>query len=82
MPEVSVREARNNLSQLIRRAQDGEDVVIANRGTPVARIVAVRAAPDGPALAAWLRAHQIAPEHARSKAEVDAYLAAERDSWE
>lgn len=82
MHEVSVHEARNNLSQLIKRAQAGEDVVIASRGKPVARIVPVRAAHDGRALAVWLRANQIAPEHARSQVQVDAYLAAERASWE
>jgi prevent-host-death family protein len=38
--KVNVLEAKNNLSQLIRSAQAGEDVVIANLGVPVARLVA------------------------------------------
>jgi prevent-host-death family protein len=38
--KVNVLEAKNNLSQLIRSVQAGEDVVIANRGVPVARLVA------------------------------------------
>ncbi len=33
--QVNVLEAKNRLSQLIRAAQAGEDVVIANRGEPV-----------------------------------------------
>lgn len=42
--KVNVLEAKNKLSQLIRSAQAGEDVVIANRGVPVARLVATGAA--------------------------------------
>ena len=38
--QVNVLEARNRLSQLIKAAQAGEEVVIANRGEPVARLVA------------------------------------------
>ena len=38
--QVNVLEARNRLSQLIKAAQAGEEVVIANRGAPVARLVA------------------------------------------
>jgi prevent-host-death family protein len=33
--QVNVLEAKNRLSQLIKSAQAGEDVVIANRGEPV-----------------------------------------------
>jgi prevent-host-death family protein len=39
--KVNILEAKNNLSHLIRSAQAGEDVVIANRGVPVARLVAI-----------------------------------------
>ena len=38
---VSVREARAQLSQLIARAEAGEDVIIARDGVPAARIVPV-----------------------------------------
>lgn len=81
MAEVSVYEARNNLSRLIRRAQEGQETVITSRGRPVARIVPVRPVLTGTALADWIRAHQAPPELARTRAEVDAELAAERDSW-
>lgn len=81
MAEVSVYEARNSLSRLIKRAQEGEETVITNRGRPVARLVPVRPVLRGPELASWLRAHQAGPEVSRTKAEVDADLAAERDTW-
>ena len=41
--QVNILEAKNRLSQLIKSAQSGEEVVIANRGEPVARLVATRA---------------------------------------
>jgi prevent-host-death family protein len=41
MTQVSVREARNSLSQLIRDVQAGHEVVISNHGTPVARLVPI-----------------------------------------
>ena len=39
-----MHEAKSNLSQLVARAEAGEDVVIARNGTPVARLVPVTAA--------------------------------------
>ena len=36
-----MHEAKSQLSKLVQRAHDGEDVVIERRGTPVARLVAV-----------------------------------------
>lgn len=42
MVVVGMHEAKTQLSHLVRRAQDGEEVVIERRGTPVARLVAVR----------------------------------------
>lgn len=41
MVVVGMHEAKTHLSKLIRRVQDGEEVVIERRGTPVARLVAV-----------------------------------------
>jgi prevent-host-death family protein len=37
--EVSVAEARNKLTELIKAAEDGEKVTICRRGVPVADIV-------------------------------------------
>lgn len=42
MVEVSVHEAKTHLSRLLRRMSEGEDIVIARGGTPVARLVPVR----------------------------------------
>ena len=39
--QVSVREAKNKLSKLLRRVVLGEEVVIAKAGKPVAKLVAI-----------------------------------------
>lgn len=39
MPTVSVHQAKTQLSQLLAQAEAGEEVVIARRGKPVARLV-------------------------------------------
>jgi len=39
MAVFSVRQAKTQLSQLLTRVEAGEEVVIARRGTPIARIV-------------------------------------------
>ena len=63
--QVNILEARNRLSQLIKAAQAGEEVVIANRGEPVARLVAAvgntRSAPAGVAMTA--REPAVKPYH-------------------
>lgn len=41
MTTVTVHQAKTQLSQLIRRANAGEEIVIARGRTPVARLVAV-----------------------------------------
>ena len=44
--QVTVQEARLQLSRLIQRAQAGEEVVIARGDTPVVRLVAVNGTPQ------------------------------------
>ena len=44
MATVTVHDAKTNLSKLIARALDGEDVVIANRNIPKVRLVPVEGA--------------------------------------
>ena len=39
MTRVTVHAAKTNLSRLIRAAQEGEEIVIARGGVPVARLV-------------------------------------------
>ena len=43
MTQVGMHEAKTKLSQLVERAEAGEDIVIARNGRPVARLVAVAA---------------------------------------
>ena len=38
--QVNVQDAKTRLSELLRRVESGEDVVIARAGTPIARISA------------------------------------------
>jgi len=85
--QVNVLEAKNSLSQLIRSAQAGEEVLIANRGQPVARLVAVK--PGQPVVQGeargfleWLRSHPLPVHLQRSHAEIAAGIAAEREAWE
>jgi prevent-host-death family protein len=40
---VNIHEAKTHLSRLVRRAQAGEEIVIARGGKPVARLVALEA---------------------------------------
>jgi len=87
--KVNVLEAKNRLSELIRSVQAGEDVVIANRGEPVARLIAVKGAGRSQAergragvILDWLKAQPL-PRHARRTAkEIDAQIRAERRAWD
>ena len=42
MPVVNVHQAKTRLSRLLAQVEAGEEVVIARRGAPVARLVACR----------------------------------------
>jgi prevent-host-death family protein len=46
--QVNVQEAKTRLSQILARAESGEDVVIARDGKPVVRLVPVMAPPPRP----------------------------------
>lgn len=39
METVNIHEAKTNLSRLLSRVEQGEEIVIANRGVPVAKLV-------------------------------------------
>ena len=43
MKEINTYEAKTRLSQLLRRVAAGEEITIANRGVPVARLVPIPA---------------------------------------
>jgi prevent-host-death family protein len=44
MARYTVHQAKSNLSKLLQRAASGEQVVIVNRNTPVARLVPIHRA--------------------------------------
>ena len=47
MPIINMHAAKSQLSDLVKRAQAGEDIVIARDGQPAVRLVGVREAPVG-----------------------------------
>ena len=88
--QINILDAKNQLSQLIKRAQAGEEVVIAKRGQPVARLVAASAKPGAgetgengePSLAAWLATNPLPAQARRSAADIDAAITRERQAWD
>lgn len=85
--QVNILEAKNRLSQLIKSALAGEEVVIANRGQPAVRLV-----PAGKAAAStragnartildWLESHPLPAYARRGAEEIDAAIEEERESW-
>ena len=82
--QVNILEAKNQLSQLIRLAQAGDQVIIANRGAPVAQLIPVQAAtqPLNGNFLGWLASNPL-PVHAqRTAREIDATIAEERAAWD
>lgn len=93
--QVNVLEAKNRLSELLRSAVRGEEVVIANRGRGVAKLVRLDSEEaTGPAepghaatFVAWLEQHP-RPEgatrlsDAQRHAEIRARVEAQRSAWE
>ena len=51
--QVNMLEAKNQLSKLVRAALDGEDVIIANHGKPVVRLVKLANQPRTRGYGAW-----------------------------
>ncbi len=47
--QVSVSDAKGQLTELVRRAEAGDEVVLTRHGQPAARIVAIRPKPIEPA---------------------------------
>ena len=44
--EVGVRDLKNNLSRYLERVKDGEEVIVTDRGKPVARLAALDPSTD------------------------------------
>jgi prevent-host-death family protein len=86
--KVNILEAKNRLSQLIKSALAGEDVVIANRGEPVVRLVPTESTAgsaevgNGRAILDWLKSHPVPPYAQRSAREIDQAIEEERASWD
>ena len=87
--KVNILDAKNRLSRLVKAAQAGEEVIIANRGEPVARLVAVEAPTaaglepgSGAALLEWLAQNPIPAHLRRTHAQIEADIEAERASWD
>ncbi|WP_304009676.1 type II toxin-antitoxin system Phd/YefM family antitoxin [Methyloversatilis discipulorum] len=82
--QVNILEAKNRLSELIKSAQAGEEVVIANRGQPVVRLVPAEApaAATGRCIMDWLESNPL-PAHARrSHEQIESALREERAAWD
>jgi len=87
--QVNIPEAKNHLSQLIKLGCAGDDVVIADRGEPVARLIptdAVRLTKSvkgrAQTILNWLDDYPL-PAHARrSVEEIDAGIAEQRAAWD
>ena len=87
MKIVSVLEAKNQLSKLIRAVRTGSDIVIANRGEPVARLTAVssgttaRSRGTASAIIELARASRFI-HRKRSARAIDLAVTAERAAWD
>jgi len=85
--QINVLDAKNRLSELLKVAESGEEVIIARRGAPSVRLVPVTKIDLEPLgsyqrLAAWQRAHPEPIVPNRSGIEIDAAISAERDAWD
>lgn len=87
--QVNILEAKNQLSKLIKAAEAGEEIIIANRGVPKVRLVptgstasiSTPSAPEGDIID-WLEEHPL-PAHARrSHDEIEEALGEEREAWD
>lgn len=86
--QVNILEAKNRLSELVKCAQAGEEVVIANRGKPVMRLVPIEQEEDGQAasssgagLSKWLASRQ--PSKAqRDHAQIEGDIEDARAAWD
>lgn len=73
--QCNMLEAKNQLSRLVQAALAGEDVIIANKGVPVVRLVKVEAAQIARKPGAWGKLSR--PSADWDSAETNAAIAAE-----
>jgi prevent-host-death family protein len=73
--QVSVTDAKGQLTELVRRAENGDEVVLTRHGHPAVRLVPVKVAPDRKSRRVLLEAARISgssnakpgPDAARSQ---------------
>ncbi len=83
MTEVGTFEAKNKLSELLARAERGEEVVITRRGKPVARLVPMDSASDRErSIAAMQRIRQRAKSLQLGAADVAEMIRSRREGLE
>ena len=58
--QISVTEAKGQLTELVRRAEAGDEIVLTRHGQPVVRLVPVRRTVDGKSRRALLEAVRVA----------------------
>lgn len=62
MKTINIHEAKTNLSRLLTRVENGEEIIISNRGIPVAKLVPFRASLDRRASLGQDRGRFIVPD--------------------
>jgi prevent-host-death family protein len=84
MQKVNILEARNSLSRLVSSAVDGEEIVIANRGKAVVRLVPMEPTPvkSGESAALWLTKNPPPVSKSRTKVELEEQIAENREAWD
>ena len=87
--QVTIPEASRRLAQLIRSVQAGDEVLIAEGETPVARLLPVVPATEpneepgrARTILDWLACSPVPLESRRTAEEMDAAIAAERGAWD
>lgn len=61
METVNIHEAKTNLSRLLARVEMGEEIIIANRGTPIARLLPYTEEKAAPRVAGRLKGQFTVP---------------------
>ncbi len=87
--KINILEAKNRLSELIQSVLAGEEIIIANRGNPVVKLVPVSNSECGSGgvrstenIGAWLQKNPL-PEHLqRSHDDIESSIDEQRQSWD
>ncbi len=76
---ANMHEAKTNLSRLVERASDGEEIVIGRAGTPVARLVPYDERRPARRIGAWKGRVRIAPDFDELPADIAAAFGMEEE---